>query len=106
MTEREMLELAAKAAGIKIEWVRNSGCFYRCEEEIGREQWSSLDDDADCFRLEDALDIEIQRTPHAIMAYANGGPTIVELYANHESKTAPRRFASTRLAAEIGKNMP
>lgn len=52
-TDRELLELelAAKAAGYEIEWVRNSGCHYRCEEEIGREQWCPLDDDGDALRL-------------------------------------------------------
>lgn len=96
MTEREMLELAAKAAGIKIDPI---DAMHEPDEWAC---WNPLTDDADCFRLEDALDIEIQRTQQAVMVYANGGPTIFEYYTDHESKSAARRFASTRLAAKIG----
>ena len=51
MTDRELLEMAAKAAGYEVEWVRNSGCHYRCEAEESREQWCPLDDDGDALRL-------------------------------------------------------
>lgn len=59
MDDVELLELAAKAAGYQVEWVRNSGCFYRCEEEIGREQWDPLEDDGDALRLAVALRLDV-----------------------------------------------
>lgn len=59
MNDHELLEQAAKAAGYAVEWVRNSGCFYRCEEEIGRESWDPLDDDGDALRLAVKLNLSI-----------------------------------------------
>lgn len=63
MNDFQMLELAARAAGYEVEFVRNSGCFYRCEEDIGREEWNPLDDDGDAFRLAIKLSICIQFIP-------------------------------------------
>lgn len=59
MTDRELLEMAAKAAGYEVEWVRNSGCHYRCEAEESREQWCPLDDDGDALRLAYALGMQL-----------------------------------------------
>lgn len=58
-TDRELLEMAAKAAGYEVEWVRNSGCHYRCEAEESREQWCPLDDDGDALRLAHALGMQL-----------------------------------------------
>lgn len=96
-TEIELLELAAKAAGYQIEWVRNSGCHYRCEEEIGREAWCPLDDDGDALRLA----VQLNLIP-GYMRYSDMHMTIYE----GDSKLAETRRAIVRAAAEIGRAMP
>ncbi len=63
MDDLELLAMAAKAAGYEIEWVRNSGCYYRCEKDASREQWDALDDDGDAFRLALKLQIKIEYVP-------------------------------------------
>lgn len=99
MQDIELLELAAKAAGYQVEWVRNSGCFYRCEEEIGREQWDPLTDDGDALRLAVKLGMNLEVTDSTIYACPMGNcsePAKPDPYA------AARR-AIVRAAAEIGK---
>lgn len=106
MSDLELLELAAKAAGYQVEWVRNSGCHYRCEEDIGREQWCPLDDDGDALRLAVKLRLKIQITDHG--AAARLGLTNLSLVALDEATDveAATRAAIVRAAAEIGRAMP
>lgn len=107
MDDRELLELAAKAAGYEIEWVRNSGCHYRCEEEIGREQWCPLDDDGDALRLAVKLRIYIEFLPDAVRCIAPGGCWIGEvcLPCDTEHLGLAERRAIVRAAAEIGRSI-
>jgi hypothetical protein len=116
MEDRELLEMAAKAAGYKIEWVRNSGCFYRCEEEIGREEWNPLDDDGDAFRLlisccfDMVLDcypeksLDAKRKPFRIRIWSRGW--IKEDFDGSTAQAISTRRAIVRAAAEIGKAVP
>ena len=105
MTDRELLELAAKAAGYQIEWVRNSGCHYRCEAEESREQWCPLDDDGDALRLAVKLGISIE----CIAAH----DTVMAHIDNEHSSTSATeamddfgtRHAIVRAAAAIGSAM-
>lgn len=107
LTDRELLEGAAKAAGYQIEWVRNSGCYYRCEEEIGREQWSSLDDYSDALCLAADLGLVICTDKRAVYAQTIPGIT-PSAYA---SQGGPDHMANicraiTRAAYEIGSAKP
>lgn len=119
-TDSELLELelAAKAAGYEIEWVRNSGCHYRCEEEIGREQWCPLDDDGDALRLANKLRLYIGHTmfgcPDApgtalvgVDPWRQGSaPLAYERFSGPSDQDAATRRAIVRAAAEIGRTMP
>ena len=114
MTEREMLELAAKAVGFdtKHNWNAErlemvpalNALVVKRDGELVSTAWNPLQNDGDCFRLEDDLEIDITRAESGIKASC-GIPFVFERYADHESKSAARRFAVTRLAAEIGKHM-
>ena len=104
MTDLELLELAAKAAGYQIEWVRNSGCHYRCEAEESREQWCPLDDDGDALRLAVKLDISlIGDFPQNIVVVAFDARRIIEKYDGDQY--AATRRAIVRAAAAIGSSM-
>ncbi|TCQ94072.1 hypothetical protein [Pseudomonas sp. JUb52] len=109
-TDRELLELAAKAAGYEIEWVRNSGCHYRCEEEIGREQWCPLDDDGDALRLAAALRLQILPGKHhrdgcSVNPTHHNTPGVTSFVESKDMAEQMRR-AITWAAAEIGRAMP
>lgn len=106
MDDKELLELAAKAAGYEVEWVRNSGCFYRCEEEIGRETFDSLDDDGDALRLAATLRLDV-------IWFANMQYVTVERrgfgenigWTDDAGRSGALRRAITVVAAQIGKTL-
>lgn len=113
MDDRELLELAALAAGMevgtyKFQWYEDIQSFVRHEpDEDGISgPWNSLDDDADALRLAVKLDIQIWRRPsgvegvhkYSILTKPQTEPLLPDRYA------ATRR-AITRAAAEIYKAM-
>lgn len=107
-SDRELLELAAKAACYEIEWVRNSGCYYRCEKDASREAWDALDDDGDAFRLAVRLNFEIERSRLADRAYVGrvGEVPWVEYVSDDQDLYQTTRRCIVRAAAEIGRSMP
>lgn len=110
MNDRELLELAAKAAGIgpiigfddhltaiigPIKWTR---------------QWAPLADDGDALRLAVELRLRIEHEPHTVYVGFSGEQG-EDIAAEPVYKTTPSREESTRraivrAAAEIGRNMP
>ena len=102
MTDRELLEMAAKAAGYEVEWVRNSGCHYRCEAEESREQWRPLDDDGDALRLAAKLMLNVLASAACIVAEDENGVECFEYMYGPEDYTSGWRRAIVRAAAAIG----
>jgi len=82
MTDRELLELAAKAAGLEVV----------TPTMLAHGQWDPLTDDGDALRLAVKL---MEFEPYKSRGYL---PTIT-------SDIAATRRAITRAAAEIGKEM-
>jgi hypothetical protein len=99
MTDKELLELAAKAAGIDIFcWSgRDVGSFSPVvlPEAL---TWNPLTEDRDAFRLQVELEIELWFGPTYVMADK------VQETTTNDPFAATRR-AITRAAAEIGKEM-
>lgn len=123
--DRELLELAAKAAGIQVRWTDKDiyqGSFLRrvvpapeapCSEWL---YWRPLDDDGDALRLAVALKLNIKFLDgfkqvccfrevdrerfemHGLVGYGEGADPWV-------SAENVRR-AIVRAAAEIGRSMP
>ena len=106
MTDRELLELAAKAAGIEYDFCRPElgGCQIRKGLVSGF--WNSLTDDGDAQRL--AVKLRICSGPNLqgdlAVAFHDDGPSMTEPY--EPDPNAATRRAITRAAAEIGKAMP
>ena len=86
MTDRELLELAAKAAGYE----RNSA------GPIGPCEWNPLEDDGDALRLAVRLGILLRTDFIKILAQ------LLDSGMDHQKAT---RRAIVRVAAEIGRNM-
>lgn len=102
--DRELLELAAKAAGMGGGWEWPRGAkkpsFYR--DSNGR-AWSPLDDDGDALRLAVKLRICVLWQHDWVMAYS-GDSTARE--HDLSDRGAALRRAIVRAAAELGKAMP
>ena len=109
MTDRELLELAAKAAGYDFEGHTKSGNGIYL---IGVDHpWRPLTDDGDALRL--AVDLGMcvshwpkHNPPDVMVGYSTGenhGANWIEDYG--DNKYAATRRAIVRAAAEIGKAM-
>ena len=105
MTDCELLELAAKAAGVEL--------FYRCTGEIAFSErkglavadssgwWNPLTDDGDALRLAVKIGLAVVPYPADIAALHNAsGRSWAELRGD-DTYAATRR-AIVRAAAEIG----
>ena len=109
MTDREMLELAAKAGGYaRHEYVENSAMDGRVVtghyDSLLEVCINPLTDDGDALRLAVKLGIEVWRVPGKAMA---NGPRISPRISepNGSDIYAATRRAITRAAAEIGRQM-
>ena len=103
MTDSELLELAAKAAGIEYHIDHIDGCpkVINSNGYI----WNPLSDDGQALRLAVKCDLDIELMEDCV--YANGFD--VQNYQlfewNNNDKFAATRRAIVRAAAEIGKVM-
>jgi hypothetical protein len=114
MTDKELLELAAKAAGIELIYIQDGPC--RRVQNVGASPWNPLTSDADAFRLAVKLQLETYHgNDEGEAVYAGYYPIestgmdyCIEYYddVNHlgDSLSATRR-AIVRAAAEIGKTL-
>lgn len=115
MTDKELLGLAAKAAGMKLwnkfgdpvasAW-RESSTKTGLLLECGKEIWNPLDDDGDALRLAVKLSISIDQWPNedGKGGYCSTSDNLIEHHGC--DKLAATRRAIVRAAAEIGKAMP
>jgi hypothetical protein len=101
MNDRELLEFAAKAAGIQvhpdgIEWNRNEDGY----------RWNPLTDDGDALRLAVKLRIGIGDRETTITAFHRKDMSSGGLYVEEVGDPyAATRRAIVRAAATIGRNM-
>ena len=105
-TDRELLNLAAKAAGYAITW-KTGHCKGGAFEAafIGDAPWNPVTDDGDRYRLAKALGMTIEfnsrtvgaRLPNGVRAWRAWGPL---------SNCKTDADAIVALAAEIGRQMP
>jgi len=100
MNDKELLELAAKAAGIEYDVYGND--FYIPEGEEFQRPWNPLADDGDALRLAVKLSIDLLFMPEQELVYADGTPE--ECRFSDDPYAATRR-AIVRAASEIGRGM-
>lgn len=110
MTDRELLELAAKALGRELGWQKDrfSGREY-CGFISCADRWSPLSDDGDALRLATALRISIIRDSPNVQAVADQlgeRKTKIQEDVLYQCKHVATRRAIVRAAAEIGLGMP
>lgn len=117
--DRELLELAAKAAGINGEWVRDTAYMqeryyfnvpYDNHGMLTGLRWSPLTDDGDALRLAVKLgfivDCEFASAMDHYKSGKDGDWHGGEIDDDDDPPYAATRRAIVRAAAEIGKAMP
>ena len=101
MTDRQLLEAAAKAAGLHhpdgFEWLKNQDAF----------EWNPLTDDGDALRLAVKLGLLVHCETCYYTSVLKDSVSITEHIGNDGSGCiyAATRRAIVRAAAEIGRNM-
>ena len=105
MQEREMLELAAKAAGIVVNQWREDDYGLVAWIEPEDKHWSPLDDDGDALRLAVALNFTVSVCSHEVEVFTEEGECTSTAFAYDEDKGGIVRRIIVRAAAEIGKQM-
>jgi hypothetical protein len=108
MTDRELLELAAKAAGIECEFVRLTSHeeIYGCYLTNDGPAWNPLLNDGDALRLAVKLELAIYSDNKNGGSWCCGYDEWVFPLVNHNSDPyAATRRAIVRAAAEIGKGL-
>ena len=104
MTDRELLELAAKAAGMPASiWWWVDGVL--CKAGDVHTPWNPLTDDGDALRLavKTKMEVCVWDTDTTVLTSNDDISTLSEP-TNGDPYAATRR-AITRAAAEIGRNM-
>lgn len=105
MRDRELLEMAAKAAG--IEW-KESAIDWGGLYINGGGVWNPLEDDGDALCLAANLRIGIGDRETTVTAKYKSGMSLGSVYAEEHSMADPcasTRRAIVRVAAKIGESM-
>ena len=111
MTDRELLELAAKAAGFDLD---NAPRYDGYSTTAQGDKWNPLTDDGDALRLAVRLHLDINQYPVTddyamgmieIWCSGDGDPAHVEYVKAGDDRLISTRRAIVRAAAEIGRNM-
>lgn len=115
MTDRELIELAAKAAGFQNYTMVGDSVFVETGAARGDcgYYWNPLTDDGDALRLavQLELNLRINKFPHVVYVeiYNGRAPSVMEPLSDVRQPTpdpqVATRRAITRAAAEIGKGM-
>ena len=115
-SDRELLELAAKAVGLAMKKHGPSSDGRSAALDNGL-FWTPFDNDGDAFRLEtklsfsavewaDGIEVGELETVSRGLRFIKGRSAYVKLNDHNGDKLAARRLAGVRAAAEIGKGMP
>jgi hypothetical protein len=108
MTDRELLELAAKAAGIEYGWQHIYDDYEGSTSE--KWDWNPLTDDSDALRLAVKLHLVVasikatHEKPAFTAVYHFNGPEHVTEEHGNDAKAATRRVI-VRAAAAIGETI-
>lgn len=115
MNDKELLVMAAKAAGLEIagpvEWYvpqhgHYDGGFVVGNDKGGDSLWNPLTDDADALRLAVKLGISIIQSGATRVCESADGTYLSDEVDSEGDGLAATRRAIVRAAAEIGKAMP
>ena len=105
-TEREMLELIAKACGYEL-----NECTCRVKMKAVTHKpyathWNPLEDDGDCARMCADLCLSSSFSNFTAVVHKSPENHVLAFYSDHgNSRLAAWRYACCRVAAEIGRGI-
>jgi hypothetical protein len=102
MSDRELLELAAKAAGYEWRWFGDNFCTLRNEDLAIYKPWNPLRDDGDAMRLFVKLEMELKVTGDRCLARIPHVTEWREFYHHGDALAATCR-ATVMVAADMGR---
>lgn len=103
MTDRELLELAAKEAGYTCVWGQPGGVlWWRIDPDTAR-IWNPLADDGDAFRLAVKCFLVIDIGPVSVSVHENNGRRDIGFEWHGYDPNAATRRAIVRAAAKMYK---
>ena len=112
MTDRELLELAAKASGLNLRYNEGKSrayyagsLHYMTGQGYTHSPWNPLNDDGDALRLAVKLSIDIKHYDEHVVAWFDGGYLGTGFIPYDDDPYAATRRAIVRAAAEIGGAM-
>ena len=106
MTDRETLELAARAAGYVFgEYGGKPARQVTTKIGAARIYWNPLTDDGDALRLAVYLEFEIDITSTGVAVRTRCGLKVLVNKTEEPDLCAAARLAITRAAAEIGRQI-
>jgi hypothetical protein len=100
MTDRELIELAAKAIGIQLKWSADPDLSPRRADNW--EIWNPLHNAGDAGWLEAKLRMDTRNGTSTVTA-SRGKLIAVETVNDNQDRGAATRRARVRVAAELGK---
>ena len=105
-TERELLELAAKAAGIKTgPYPSAGGALWDESDPQNHRLWNPIEDDGDALRLAVKLEMMVDTVSRVVAGYLSDVCIEIDYDEQEEDPEAATRLAIVRAAAEIGRQM-
>ena len=111
MTDKELIELAAKAAGLHVKVSSNSGRGLKVHGNCN--WWNPLTDDGDALRLAVTLLIDVSHAEVGMKSFVYARAVfndeihigLSEIFDDESERHERVRRAITRAAAHIGKEM-
>ena len=101
-TDRELLKLAAKAAGIAVDWRKGVDCLCYSGSPYN-EAWNPLEDDGDALRLAVDLQLDVYVRGEWIEAVGPMGAPQKVHYNGADARREVARRAIVRAAAAMVK---
>jgi hypothetical protein len=100
VTDKELLEKAAMAAGMDVEWVTVRFASVLHNWDTGSD-WNPLTDDGDALRLAVKLRIEVDYYLADVQAKHDDCDPVFELFSEHPDPYAATRRAIVRAASAL-----
>ena len=103
MNDKELLELAAKAAGYDFYWM--TGAYWlKTDDPLRDALWNPLTDDGDALRLAVKLEIDVDHILGEVATICTNLKNMDFVYEDYrDDPYAATRRAIVRAAAEIGR---
>ena len=105
MTDRELLEAAAKAAGLHVKWMPAKPGVRAMFRQANVGEWNPLTDDGDALRLAVKLRLEVDIHHTGIAVRTPDGAKVLVSAEDESNPYAATRRAIVRAAAAIDAAM-